>query len=190
MTNDGAHGFVGDGVDQFVHGSGGLFDEVPYKLRNIRFSFAERWQRNRKDIQAIVQVLSEFTVTDHLPQVLIGRRDDTNIDARGTGAAYGLELALLEHTEQLRLKLHWHVSDFIQKQCAAVRQCKSADMRIDRSGKGSALVPEKLAFEKTGRHRRAVHFDEIAAAPRTEFVNRARDNLLAGPGFAGDQDGR
>src|SRR5712671_5912695 len=148
MTNDGAHDFVGDGVDQFVHGSGGLFDEVPYKLRNIRFSFAERWQRNRKDIQAIVQVLSEFTVTDHLPQVLIGRRDDTNIDARGTGAAYSLELALLEDTEQLGLKLHWHVSDFIQKQYAAVRQRKPADMRIDSSGEGSAFVPEKLAFEK------------------------------------------
>src|SRR6266404_3253907 len=121
MTNDGAHGFVGDGVNQFVHGSGGLFDEVPYKLRNIRFSFAERWQRNRKDIQAIVQILSEFTVTDHLPQVLIGRRDDTNIDARGTGAAYGLELALLYHAEQRGLKLQWHVSNFIKKPCASVR---------------------------------------------------------------------
>src|SRR5882757_2135386 len=189
MTNDGAHGFFGDGVDHFVHGGGELFDEVAHKLRNIRFSFAERWQRNRENIQAIVQILSEFAVTYHLPQVLIGRRDDTNIDARGTSAAYGLELALLKDTEQLGLKLHWHVADFIQKQCAAVRQRKSADMRIDRSGKGPALVPEKLAFEKTGRHRGAVHFDEIAAAPRAEFVNRARDNLLARPGFAGDQDG-
>src|SRR6266404_6753106 len=189
MTNDGAHGFVGDRVDQFVHGSGELCDEVPYKFRNIRFSFAERGQRNRKNIQAIIQILPEFTVTDHLPQVLIGRRDDTNIDARGTGAAYSLELALLENTEQLGLKLHWHVSDFIQKQCAAVRQRKSADMRIDRSGKGSALVPEKLAFEKAGRHRRTVHFDEIPAAAWAELVNRARDNFLARPGFASDQDG-
>src|SRR5258708_32414697 len=185
MTNDGAHGFVGDGVDQFVHGSGGLFDEVAHKFRNIRFSFAERWQRNRENIQAIVQILPEFTVTDHLPQVLIGRRDDTNIDARGTGAAYGLELALLEHTEQLRLKLHWHVSDFIQKQCAPVRQRKSSYMPIDRSGKGSALLPEKLTFEKTGRHRRTVHFDEIPAPAPAELVNPPGDNLLAGPAFAG-----
>src|SRR5258707_1132824 len=102
MTNDGAHGFFGDGVDYLVHGGGELFDEVAHKFRNIRFSFAERWQRNWKNIQAIIQILPEFTVTDHLPQVLIGRRDDTNIDARGTGAAYSLELALLEHTEQLR----------------------------------------------------------------------------------------
>src|SRR5258708_26602889 len=129
MTNDGAHGFFGDGVDHFVHGGGELFDEVAHKFRNIRFSFAERWQRNRKDIQAIVQVLSEFTVTDHLPQGLIGRRDDTNIDARGTGAAYGLELALLEHTEQLRLKLHWHVSDFIKKQSTSLLPRNPAAIR-------------------------------------------------------------
>src|SRR5258707_3261871 len=62
-------------------------------------------------------------------------------------------------------------------------------MRIDRSGKGSAFMPEKLTFEETGRHRRTVHFDEIPAAARAELVNRARDNFLAGPGFAGDQDG-
>src|ERR1700720_4019027 len=189
MTNDGAHGFFGDGVDHFVHGGGELFDEVAHKFRNIGFSLAERWQRNRENIQAIVQILSEFTVTDHLPQISIGRRDHTNIDARGTSAAYGLELALLEHAEQLGLKLQWHVSNFIKKQCAAVRQRKPADMRINRSGKGSAFVPEKLTFEKTGRHRRTVHFDEIPAAARAELVNRARDNLLARPGFAGDQDG-
>src|SRR5260370_16002063 len=138
MTNDGAHSFFGDGVDYLVHGGGELFDEVAHKFRNIRFSFAERWQRNRKNIQAIIQIFSEFTVTDHLPQVLIGRRDNTNIDARGTGAAYGLELALLKDTEQLRLKLHWHVSDFIQKQCASVRQGKPADVRIGRSSERPA----------------------------------------------------
>src|ERR1700741_3334910 len=177
MTNDGAHGFFGDGVDDFVHGGGELFDEVAHKFRNIRFSLAERRQRNRENIQAIVQILSEFTVTDHLPQVPIGRRDDTNIDARGAIAAHGLELALLKDTEQLGLKLQWHVSNFIKEQCASVRQRKPADMRIDSSGKGSAFVPEKLTFEKAGWHRRTVHFDEIPAAARAEFVNRARDNL-------------
>src|SRR6266404_3191295 len=121
MTNDGAHGFFGDGVDHFVHGGGELFDEVAHKFRNICFSFAERGQRNRENIQAIVQILSEFTVTDHLPQVSIGRRYDTNIDARGTVAAYGLELALLYHAEQRGLKLQWHVSNFIKKPCASVR---------------------------------------------------------------------
>src|SRR5260370_23496238 len=133
MTNDGAHGFFGDGVDYFVHGGGELFDEVAHKFRNIRFSLAERWQRNRENIQTIVQILSEFTVTDHLPQISIGRRDDTHIDARGTSAAYGLELALLEDAKQLGLKLPCHVSDFIKKQLASARRPKSADSPSDTS---------------------------------------------------------
>src|SRR6476660_136411 len=140
MTNDGAHGFFGDGVDYFVHGGSELFDEVAHKFRNISFSLAERWQRNGENIQPIVQILSEFTVTDHLPQISIGCRDNTNIDSRCARAAYGLELARLEDTEQLGLKLQRHVSDFIKKQCASVRQRKPADMGIDSSGKGSAFV--------------------------------------------------
>src|SRR5258708_27987536 len=113
MTHDGAHGFFGDGVDHFVHGGGELFDEVANKFRNIRFSLAEWRQRNRKNIQAIVQVLSEFTVTDHLPQISIGGRDDPNIDARGTSAAYGLELALPADPEQPGLKLQSHAPPFL-----------------------------------------------------------------------------
>jgi hypothetical protein len=62
-------------------------------------------------------------------------------------------------------------------------------MRIDRSGKGSAFVPEKLTLEKTGRHRRTVYFDEIPAAARAELVNCTGDNFFAGPGFSRDQDG-
>ncbi len=50
-------------------------------------------------------------------------------------------------------------------------------------------MSEKLAFEKTCGHGRAVHLDEIPAAARAELVNRSRDDFLACPGLAGDQDG-
>src|SRR6266478_1188209 len=189
MTNDGSHGFLGDGVDGFVHGGRELFDEVPHELRNISFPFAERWQGDRENIQPVVQIFAEFIVSDHLPQVLVGRRDDANIDPRGTRASYGLELALLEHTEQLGLKLQRQVSDFIEKQRATIRQCKPADVRSEGASESSPFMSEQLAFEKTCRHSRAVHLDHIPAAARAELVNRSRDDLLAGPGLAGDQDG-
>lgn len=47
---------------------------------------------------------------DHLPKVSIARRDDTNIDPRGTDAAYSLELAFLEYAKKLGLKLPRHIS--------------------------------------------------------------------------------
>src|SRR6266478_7398293 len=188
MTNDGAHGFFGDSVDDFVHGRGELFDEVTHKFRNIHFSLAERWQRNRENIQPIVQILSEFAVTDHLPQVSIARRDDTNIDPRGTGAAHSLELAFLEHSKKLGLKLQRHVSNFVEEQRSTIGQRKTAHVRTNSAGESSALVSEEFAFQKTGGHRRAVHLDEVPATARTELVNRSGDDFLAGSGLAADQD--
>src|SRR5258708_22812115 len=140
MTNQGSHGFLGDGLDGFVHGGRELFDEVPHELRNVSFPFAERWQGDRENIQPVVQIFAEFTVSDHLPQVLVGRRDDANIDPRGTRASYGLELALLEHTEQLGLKLQRQVSDFIEKQRATIRQCKAADGRSESAPRSSPFL--------------------------------------------------
>src|SRR5271165_4362834 len=51
-------------------------------------------------------------------------------------------------------------------------------------------MPEQLAFEKPGGHGRIVHLDEIAVAARTEFMNRARYDFLAGAGLAREQHGR
>src|SRR6266851_3162126 len=186
MTNDGAHGFFGDRVDKFFHGCGKLFEEVPNKLRNISFPFAERRQRKRENIQPVVQILSEFAVADHLPQVSIARHDDTNIDPRGADAAYGLELAFLEYAKKLGLKLQRHVSNFVEEQRSTISQRKAADMRIDGAGESSALVSEEFAFQQTGGHRRAVHFDKVAATARTEFVNRSGDDFFARSGFAAD----
>src|SRR5258707_15580215 len=145
MTNDSAHCFFRDTVDNFVHGGGKLFDEVPNKLRNISFPFTERRQRKWENIQPIVQILSEFAVTDHLPQVSIARRDDTNIDPRGTGAAHSLELAFLEHSKKFGLKLQRHVSNFVEEQRSTIGQRKTAHVRTNGAGESSALVSEEFA---------------------------------------------
>jgi hypothetical protein len=88
----------------------------------------------------------------------------------------------------LEALLKWHVSDFIEEQSAAIGQRKATDMRIDGAGKGSAFVPEEFAFEKAGRHRSAVHLHQISVSPGAEFVNRPRDDFLAGAGLPGNQD--
>jgi hypothetical protein len=63
----------------------------------------------------------------------------------------------LKNAEQLGLKLQWHVSYFVEKESAAIRQREAANMRIDGARKGATFVPEELTFEKAGRHGRAVH---------------------------------
>src|SRR5260370_12751813 len=137
MTNNSAHGFFRDRVDNFVHGDGKLFDEVAHKVRNISFPFPERRQRDRKDIQPIVQILPELTVTDHLPKVSIARRDDANVDPRGTDTAYSLELAFLEDAKKLGLKLQRHVSNFVEAQRSTIGQRKTAPVRTKNPGEHS-----------------------------------------------------
>ena len=65
---------------------------------------------------------------------------------------------------------------------------KPADMRINGAGKRPPFVSEELAFEKAGRHGRAVHLHQIAVVARAELVNRPRDDFLAGASLSGNQD--
>jgi hypothetical protein len=51
-------------------------------------------------------------------------------------------------------------------------------------------MAEQLALEEIERNGRAVHLDERAAAPRAEFVNRPRNQFLAGAGLALNQHRR
>src|SRR6266850_2439411 len=189
MANQGAHGVLRDGFDCFVHGRGKLLNEVFHELGDIRFPLAQRCQVNRKSVQPIIQIFAEFTVPNHLLQVLVRRSNDANIDSSGTRAANGLKFTLLENAEQLGLKLQWHVSNFIEEQSATIRQREPADMRIDSARKGSAFVPEEFTFEEACGHRRAVHLHQISVSAGAELVNRARDDFLAGAGLSGDQNG-
>src|SRR6185436_20821852 len=57
------------------------------------------------------------------------------------------------------------------------------------SREGALFVAEDLALEQRLGNCRTVDGDKREAGARTELVNRLRDELLAGAGFAGDQHG-
>jgi hypothetical protein len=118
----------------------------------------------------VIQIFAELTVPNHLLQVLVGRRNDANIDSRCTCTADWLKLTLLEHAEQLGLKFQWHVSNFIEEQSATIRQRKAAHMRIDSAREGSPFMSEEFAFEKARRHGSAVHLHQISASPGAALV--------------------
>jgi len=123
-----------------------------------------------------------------LAQIAVGGRDDANVDARRAGAADRFELAFLEDAEELGLKLERDISDFIEKHCAAIGQGEAANVRIEGAGESAAFMAEEFIFEKASRHGSTVHFDEIAASTRAEFVDSTGDDFLAGAGLAGDEN--
>src|SRR5271165_55496 len=101
MANDRLHSLLRNSVDGFVHRAGELIDEVPHKLRNIRFPIAEWRQRNWEYIQPIVQIFPKLAVPNHLAQVPVRCSDNANIDPCGTRTSHWLELFFLKYTQQL-----------------------------------------------------------------------------------------
>ena len=59
-----------------------------------------------------------------------------------------------------------------------------------RAGKCATLVAEQLGFEQGIRHRTAVFHHKRAIGTMAGVVNGTRQQLLAGTGFAGDEDGQ
>ena len=69
--------------------------------------------------------------------------------------------------------------------CAASKQSLAV---LVRAGEGALDVAEQFGFQKRFRKGAAIDGDEGLLAAGAVFVNRARDQFLAGAGFAGDQD--
>src|SRR5207302_4771766 len=94
-----------------------------------------------------------------------------------------------QDAQQLDLRRRRHLADLVEKQCPAIRQLEAARAPLGRAGERAFLVAEDLALEQRLGNRRAVDRDERKRRPRAELMNRLRDELLAGPRFAGDEDG-
>ncbi len=118
------------------------------------------------------------------------RRDDPDVDAHGPRASEPLNLAFLEHAQQLDLHVEGQVADLVEKDRRVIRQFEAADLPGQRTGEGALLPAEQLALDERARNRRAVDAHHDATAPRALFVNLRRDEFLAGARFAEQQHRR
>ena len=75
----------------------------------------------------------------------------------GPLAANALQLAFLQHAQQLRLHRQRHVADLVEEQRPAVRLLELAEMTRGRAGERALLVPEQLATRSAPRDGGAVH---------------------------------
>ena len=99
-----------------------------------------------------------------------------------------LELALLQHAQQLHLQRGAHRPDFVEEQRAAVGLLEPSLPVADRARERAAHVTEELGFEQRLGNRAAVDRDEPMHVPRTVLMNRARDHFLAAARFASDEN--
>ena len=98
-----------------------LLEEVLHEQRDVLAALAQRRQLHRDHVQPVEEILAERAVGDHLREVAVGRGDDAHVDLDRVRVADALELALLQHAQQLRLQRRAHRPDLVEEQRALVR---------------------------------------------------------------------
>src|SRR5690606_38937761 len=126
------------------------------------------------------------TRLDVLFEVAVGGRHEARVEAALAARAHGPHDALLQRAQELRLHVELELADLVEEERPAVRLDEEPLAVALRVGEGATHVSEELALEEVRRHRGAVDRDTSTAAP-TAVVDRARDELLAGPALAGNE---
>ena len=150
---------------------------------------AQRRLVDAQHAQAVVQVGTEPPRLHRGLEIDVGRRHDPHVHRNRRVPAEPLDRAFLQEAQQARLALERHVADFVEKQRAAVRGLDPADLALVRARECTALVAEQFGLQQRRRNGRAVHGDEGRVGAQRLLVDRRRRQLLAGAGFAGDEDG-
>ena len=114
----------------------------------------ERRQVNRHHVEPIVEVIAEAARGNLLLKRQVGGRDDANVHADRPAIADALELALLQHPQELHLQAKAHARDFVKKKRARVSRLESADLVIDGARERPFDVAIQLAFEQALAQRR------------------------------------
>src|SRR5260370_4434450 len=79
-------------------------------------------------------------------------------------------------------------ANFVKEQRAAVSQSKLPCLRSSGASEGTLGVPEEFTLEQVFRYSGAVHGDKRFAAAVAGFMDKLRQQLLAGTTLGFDQD--
>jgi hypothetical protein len=155
---------------------------------NVFAARPQRWQRDRKHIQTVVEIAAKFPPLHHFNQISVGRSYEPNVHLVSSSTAQALELLLLQDTQQFGLQGRRNIAYLVQEESPFVSQFEAANLLRYGPGERASLVAKKLAFQQIERNGSAIQFNEWASAPHAQIVNRARDQLLAGACFSLDKN--
>ena len=161
-----------------------------HQQRNIFATLPQRRKIDADHVEAIEEIFAELAFPHQLAEIDVGGGDDAHIHLNLLHAAQMHELAVLQHAQNLALRVHAHGADFVQEERAPVGDFEQTLLRRNRAGKGAFDVSEQRGFQQVGRRRAGVDRDEGPVAPRRIQMNRFGDQFLARPAFALQQHGR
>src|SRR5262249_3435727 len=127
-------------------------------------------------------------LADQFFEVLMGRRDNSDVDLKRIAGANAFKRFFLQHSEKFRLNIEVDVPDFVQKKRSSVRQFKSSDLVSMGGGKCTCDVSEELTLQQSRRKGRTMDLDKSFVSPRAIGVQCAGEQLLSGSTLAANED--
>ena len=109
--------------------------------RDVLAALAQRRQRDRDDVQAVVQVLAELPFGHELLQVPLRGGDDAHVHRERSRAADALDRPLLQHAQQLHLHRQRDVADLVEEDGAAFGHLEAARAVLDGAGERARSCP-------------------------------------------------
>ena len=158
--------------------------------RDVGFPLRERRHLDFDDVEAEEEVFAEASGGDFRGEIAVRRGDDADVRFERLRAADALELARLQHAQELHLHFRRDFADFVEEERATFREFEPALALRNGVRERAFFVAEQFAFEKGGGERRAVHRHERAGRPRGQLVDRVGDEFLARAARAFHEDRR
>ena len=142
---------------------------------------------NAKHIQPVKKIGAEGAFFDHIFEIFISRGNAAEIDFDNLIAADARDLTLLQHAQQIGLRLQADIADFVEEYRATFGDFKFSLLAILRAGERALFVTKEFAFEQRLGERAAVNDDQGMEAAHAGRVNGAYHQLFPGPTLTGDQ---
>ena len=152
------------------------------KLHQQRYIFQPLGQRGNADLygaQPVKQIFAKASRQHLRAQIPVCSGDQPNVDVPYFGRPDSLNLAVLNHAQQLRLHRHGSFSHFVQEHGSAVGILEQARPRVRGPGKCPAHVPEELAVQQCVHHCGTVAHCQLLLARRADLVDGSGDQLFA-----------
>src|SRR5690606_19462942 len=121
-------------------------------------------------VETVKKVFTEAPFQYPLLERLVGGRNNAYIRTNSLRPAHPVEAPFGQYTQQTRLQIERHVSDFIQEQRTSPRLFKTTAALLRGPGESPALVAEEFSFEQVLRYGSGVQGDKRHARPTAMFM--------------------
>ena len=106
------------------------------------------------------EILPEFTLFDHFPEILVGGGDDPNVHFGFLRSPDSPNDAILDGEQDLGLGRKGEAGDLVKEEGSLVSGLEKPDSRVLGIGKGSFLMAEQFGLDQVFGNGRAVELDE------------------------------